>query len=60
MVKADLVYVLTNVESGRIEMATGDDAEAWAFFRDVRDIKISIFLNKNLVSEVKPLIVPFP
>ncbi|WP_372011421.1 hypothetical protein NBRC13296_12750 [Paenibacillus chitinolyticus] len=57
MVKVDLVYVLTNFQTGQIEMATGNDAEAWAFYRDMRDTKISIFLNKNLLSEVKPVIV---
>jgi len=54
MVKLDLVYVLINIVTGKVEMATGNDSEAWAMYRDMKDMRISIFLDKNLVASVEP------
>lgn len=59
MVKHDIVYVLTNEVNGEIKMATGNDSEAWAFYRDMKDIKISIFISGDLIASVGAVIKPF-
>lgn len=50
MVKLDIVYVLTSTINGNVEMATGNDSEAWAFYRDMKDIRISVFISGNLIA----------
>lgn len=54
MVKLDIVYVMTNIVTGSVEMATGNDSEAWAFYRDLKDIRISVFISGNLIASVEP------
>lgn len=53
-VKHDIVYVLVNTLHGKVEMATTNDSEAWAFYRDLRGMRIQIFMNLNLVASVEP------
>lgn len=54
MVKHDIVYVLISVINGKVEMATGNDSEAWAFYRDMRDIRIAVFISGNCIATVEP------
>lgn len=54
MVKHDIVYVLTNIVTGKVEMATGNDSEAWAFYRDMKNIRISVFISGNHIGSVEP------
>lgn len=54
MIKQDIVYVMTSVINGKVEMATGNDSEAWAYYRDMRDIRISIFISGNRIAAVEP------
>ena len=54
MVKLDICYVLTNAGTGSVEMATTNDSEAWAFYRDSRNIVIQVFINKNRVATIPP------
>lgn len=51
----DIVYVLTHETTGKVGMATTNDAEAWALYRDMKCHHISVFLNKNEVARVNSL-----
>ncbi|KJD43381.1 hypothetical protein [Paenibacillus terrae] len=55
MVKHDIAYVLVSVITGKVEMATGNDSEAWAFYRDMRDIRILVFVDGNQIASAEPL-----
>ncbi|MEK3787580.1 hypothetical protein [Paenibacillus sp. FSL K6-1230] len=48
-VKHDLVYVLINETTQEVEMATTNDSEAWAYYRDVHLVSMNIFLDMNRV-----------
>ena len=54
MVKHDIVYVLTSVIDGTVEMATTNDFEAWALYKDTKDIRISVFISGNQIATVEP------
>lgn len=54
MLKLDLVYVLIRVGTHTVEMATSNDQEAWAHYRDMPHMQMHIFLNKNRVAVVPP------
>ncbi|OMF70485.1 hypothetical protein BK142_23715 [Paenibacillus glucanolyticus] len=54
MIKHDIVYVLINTLHGKVEFATTNDSEAWAFYRDTRGMRLQIFMNLNLIASVEP------
>lgn len=54
MTKHDIVYVLINTLHGRVELATTNDSEAWAFYRDMKGMRIDVFMNLNRVTSVEP------
>ncbi|MEK4193260.1 hypothetical protein [Paenibacillus sp. FSL L8-0323] len=54
MSKHDTVYVLINTLHGKVEMATQNDSEAWAFYRDMKGIRIQVFMNMNLIASIEP------
>lgn len=56
MSKHDIVYVLTNTLNGKVEMATQNDSEAWAFYRDMKGIRIQVFMNMNLIASIEPTV----
>lgn len=49
----DIIYVLTNIFNGSIEMATTDDSEAWKFYRDRENVRIAIFAESKRVAGVE-------
>lgn len=56
MTKHDIVYVLINTLHGKVELATGNDSEAWAFYRDMKGIRLQVFMNLNLIANVEPIV----
>lgn len=56
MDKHDIVYVLINTLHGKVEMATQNDSEAWAFYRDMKGIRIQVFMNMNLIASIEPTV----
>lgn len=53
MDKHDIVYVLINMLHGKVEMATQNDSEAWAFNWDMKGIRIQVFMNMNLIASIE-------
>ncbi|MGE7616101.1 hypothetical protein [Paenibacillus sp. FSL H7-0737] len=37
-------------------MATQNDSEAWAFYRDMKGIRIQVFMNMNLIASLEPTV----
>ncbi|OME29366.1 hypothetical protein NSS98_25115 [Paenibacillus sp. FSL E2-0274] len=56
MNKPDIVYVLVNTLHGKVEMATSNDSEAWSFYRDMKGIRLQVFVNLNMVAYIEPVI----
>lgn len=54
MVEHNIVYVLTNIVTGQVDMATRNDSEAWSYYRDMKDIRISVFISGNKIVSAEP------
>lgn len=55
MEKNKCVYVLIRDTVGNIEMATEDDFEAWAMYRDMKWLKMQVWISGNLVGSFESI-----
>lgn len=52
--KHDIAYVLINTLHGKVELATTSDSEAWAYYRDMKGMRLQVFMNLNLIASIEP------